>query len=241
MLSLFNNHIKVTKKKIKSMPWSDLNPIDLNKIELLDFPKSEYFSGADDIYSKIQAVIHHTVSGPGTRGDLITWKKYTSKIATCIIIARDGTPYQLFSSKYWGWHLGIGHSYLDKRSIAIELDNWGPLERKNGRYYTAAYGNKLPRDISVMKYTDGFRGYKYYEAYTEAQIKTLGELLLFWNKRYDIPLKYHEDMWDVSDRALNGEPGVWTHVSYRPPEEKSDCHPQPALKSMLMALENISI
>ena len=41
-------------------------------------------------------------------------------------------------------------------------------------------------------------------------------------------------MWDISDKALAGEAGVWTHVSFR--TDKSDCHPQPELIQMLKSL-----
>ena len=68
----------------------------------------------------------------------------------------------------------------------------------------------------------------------------LGELILFWHDRYGIPVDYHEDMWDVSQDALDGTPGVWTHVSYRPYPEKFDCHPQPELISMLRTLKSIA-
>jgi len=45
---------------------------------------------------------------------------------------------------------------------------------------------------------------------------------------------YNGNMWDVNEDALNGEPGVWTHVSYR--SDKSDCHPQPELIDVLKSL-----
>lgn len=217
------------------MNYTDIKPIDLDKIKLIDFPKSEYFA---EEYEKHQIVLHHTVSGPGIRGDIKTWKQHKSKIATCIIIARDGTPYQLFSSKYWGWHLGVGSSNLDARSIAIELDNWGPLEKiGDNKYKTKAYGNEISADAPIMKYPDKWRGEKYFEAYTEEQIRTTLELILYWNDVYNIPLDYHEDMWDVSEKALNGEPGIWTHASYRPAEEKTDCHPDHKLVDGLKKLK----
>lgn len=227
------NKSSVYKPETKDLPWENLRPIDLNKISVLDFPSSEYFA---EEYNKFIIVLHHTVSGPGQRGDIITWKKYKSRIAAHFIIARDGTPYQLYNSKYWGWHLGVGNSYLDKHSIAIEIDNWGFLNKRNNEFYTT-YGNKV--DTKVIKYPNKFRGHKYYEAYTNEQIKTVGELALYFNQKYNIPLTYNDDMWDVSQRALNGAWGIWTHVSYRPASEKTDCHPQPNLKEMLFILNDI--
>lgn len=208
-----------------------IQPIDLSKIKSVSFPSNKYFK---EIYDKKQIVLHHTVSGPGIRGDLATWLKYKSRIGTCIIIDRDGTPNQLFSSKYWAWHLGVGKKSLDSTSIGIEFDNWGPLYKDGNIYRTVAYKNKV--NVPITQYQDKFRDEEYYESYTDAQIQTAGELIMFWNNRYGIPIDYKEDMWDVSKKALSGEPGIWTHCSYRPNPEKKDCHPQPELIDMLKSL-----
>ena len=216
-----------------SNKWSDLKPLNLSDedLQLVDWKK--YYK---KIYEKKQICLHHTVSGPGIRGDLITWKKFESHIATCVIIGRDGTINQLFPSKYWGYHLGAGKSSLDKHSIAIELDNWGQLEERDGKLYTV-YDTVV--DVPIVHYPTGFRGEQVFEAYTVDQLRATGELLLYWNKRYNIPLKYNKDMWDVSQEALLGVPGIWTHVSYRPwpsTKNKWDCHPDPNLISLLKTI-----
>lgn len=208
------------------MNWKDTKPLDLNKIKFLDFPEDKYYR---TVYEKKQVVLHHTVSGPGTRGDIATWLRHSGRIATCIIIDRDGTPNQLFSSRFWAYHLGAGSALLDKHSIGIEFDNWGQLEKKGDSFYTV-YGNRV--NVPVTEYEQPFRGERYFESYTTEQIRTAAELLLLWNQRYDIPLDYNTDMWEVSERALDGEPGVWSHVSFRD-SGKWDCHPQPELIDML--------
>lgn len=232
--------------EIVNRKYSDLKPIDLAKIKLVEFPENQYFK---EVFSKNQIILHHTVSGPGPRGDLDTWIRDTRRIATCIILDNEGIPHQLYSSKYWAYNTGVS-SWLDKQAIAIEIDNWGPLVLGTGENHTfgnkvvktvkgkfyAAYGNVV--DVEVQHYPKKFRGYKYYEKYTERQIRTTGELLLYWNRRYGIPIGYNEDMWDVSPRALEGWTGVWTHVSYR--KDKSDCHPQPELIEMLKVISTMS-
>ena len=252
-IDYFFNFCKI--KKINM--WLNLKPINLSTINFIDYPKDQYFSNEDDVYEKTQVIIHHTESGSGVRGDIQTWLLTSKRIATCIIIDRDGTVNQLFSSKYWGAHVGAGKSSLDKHSIGVELDNWGGLilgdgtvkqigknsdgtekyiKTISGKYY-ATYGNIV--NVPVTEYALGFRGYKFYESYTEAQIRSVGELLLFWNKRYNIPLEYNEDMWDVSQKALSGTLGVWTHVSFRPEPEKFDCHPQIELINMLKTISSL--
>jgi len=215
--------------------WYHLRPIDLSKIETVQFPCDQYIQ---EIHCKKQIVLHHTVSGDGINGDLSTWEGTADRVATCIIVDRAGTPWQLFSSKYWAYHLGAGNSKLDKQSIAIEIDNWGWLQPGSisGKFKTY-YGNEIY--TTAEYYPNGFRDYNYYEKYTDAQIKTIGELILYWNMIYNIPLQYNEDMWDISQNALDGKQGIWTHVSYRPNPQKTDCHPQPELIDMLKILKYI--
>jgi len=247
--------VKPIENKVNTM-WSDLKPIDLAKIEVVPFPEKDFFK--EEIEKK-QIVLHHTVSGDGVNGDIQTWEDDPQVVGTAFIIDHAGTPWQLFSSKYWAWHLGIGNKARDSQSIGIEIDNWGYLipgdgtikqfgknkdgsphmvQTVTGKFY-AYYGN--PVLTKMEYYPQGFGGFNYYEKYTDAQIRTVGELLLYWKQKYNIPLTYHPEMWDVSQDALTGKPGVWTHVSYRPKPGKTDCHPQPELIEMLKALDGITI
>lgn len=239
----------INKKDIQNM-WLNLKPINLAKIQVHPFSTHKYFH---EIYDKTQIVLHHTVSGEGVDGDINSWEQASANIAVCILVDRAGTPWQLFSSKYWAYHLAAGNHDLDRHSIAIEIDNWGwlipgdgtyktfnnpprKIKTELGRYYTY-YGN--PVAVPLQYYSEGFRGYNYYEKYTDNQIQTVGELLLYWNMMYNIPLTYNPTMWDVTREALGGKPGVWTHCSYRPANEKTDAHPQPELIDMLSILDTI--
>lgn len=255
------------KRNTSKMDWTTLKPINTSTIAAVDFPENKFYPNE---YSKKQIVLHHTVSGPGVRGDINHWLSLTDRIATCIIIGSDGIANQCFSSKYWAHHLGVKSTYLqaqgytdwttrnvelNRSSIAIEIDNWGGLvlgdgkpqqfglksdgtpnmiNTEVGKYY-AAYGNAVT--CEVQEYSQPFRGYKFYEKYSEAQIKTVGELLLLWHIKYAIPLDYHEDMWDISKNALSGKSGIWSHTSYR--LDKSDIHPQNDLIDMLKTLKSL--
>ena len=66
---MFFNFWKYYKRKISFMNFSDLKPLDLNKINLIEFPVDQYFH---EIYTKNQIIFHHTVSGPDARGDIQT-------------------------------------------------------------------------------------------------------------------------------------------------------------------------
>jgi hypothetical protein len=223
--------------------WTDLKPIDITKIKRYAFPENKYFHNE---YEKTQIVLHHTISGSDIDGNVSTWINGKYNVGTCIIIDGNGIPWQIFESKYWAYHLGTGNHSLDKHSIGIEIDNWGglifgdgtvmqfdkkPIQTIRGKYY-AYYGNIV--DVPLQEYTNGYRGYKTFQKYTNEQIATVGELLLFWKNTYGVSLFYNASMFDISQEALGGKPGVWTHTSYR--QDKSDIHPQPEMIEMLKSL-----
>ena len=219
-----------------------MTKLDVSKIKSVALPEDQYKKVA---HEKKQIFIHHTVSGPGVMGDVNWWNQTEEDVATCVIIDRDGTIYQAFSSRYWAHHLGIKstvfkglglpsiNSKLNKESIGIEIDSWGGLT-KDGDDWKSTTGKVIPTE-QVQLYPEGFRGYYAFEKYTDEQIAATRQLIDYWGDNYAIPLDYKGDgLWDMSTAALQGESGVWTHVSVRP--DKSDCHPQPELVAMLKAL-----
>ena len=210
-----------------------MKSLDLKSIKTLDFPENQYYRAE---HPKKQVVLHHSAGWDNSRNMFAGWAKDPARIATCIGICDDGTITQGFSSKFWGHHIGAKHpnnTSLNMQSIGIEICAWGPLKKVNGKYYSWA-GAEVPEE-KVQVYAKPFKGSLYYEKYTEAEIESVRQLLVHWNKQFGIPLDYHADMWEVSERALSGKPGIWTHVSYR--ADKSDCHPQPELIEMLKSLK----
>lgn len=210
------------------------------KIQLVDFPQDQYYR---QITPKKQIYLHHTVSnGNNSMGDINYWKSTSSRISTHVIIDKTGVIWQLYSSRFWGHHLGIKskifrdlnlpriNTKLNKESLGIELDSLGPVD-KDGN--SIAYGSRLTTD-SLIEYPDKYRGYQYFEKYTNQQLESLQLLLRYWVNKYDISKKYNQDMWKISPRALTGENGIWTHTSVRP--DKSDCHPQPELIEILKSI-----
>jgi N-acetyl-anhydromuramyl-L-alanine amidase AmpD len=220
-----------------------ISKLDLNEIISVTLPDNQYFKEETE---KKQIVLHHTVSGQGVDGDITWWRETADRIGTAIIVGWDGKIYQCFASKYWAHHLGThaaNNKALNMASIGIEIDAWGGLMRTNRLWYPAKWDATLKQNVpntsvrpiqNVQIYEQGFKGFYGFEKYTAAQIEAVRKLLIFWNEKYNIPLDYNEDMWKISSKALAGEAGVWTHVSFR--EDKSDCHPQPELIQMLKSL-----
>lgn len=218
--------------------------LDLKVIKWYPLPENEYHKVE---YPKKQIVLHHTASGGNSKGDIDFWASKASPgaISTAFCIDRDGIIWQCFSSKYYAAHLGTPTSTfkkfgvkntvdsLHKGSIGIELDNWGWLIEKNGKFYSYAGTEIKPEN--VITYPDGFLGYKYFEKYPDAQLKSLKDLVGYLATTYKIETHYNSDMWKVSKDALSGKNGIYTHVSYRE-SGKWDCHPQSELINMLNTL-----
>ena len=234
-MKLFTTSVSsATKEMVKEQKV--LKKLNLQEIITVDFPEDQYIREATE---KKQIVIHHTVSGQGVNGDIAWWRSTADRVGTAIIVGWDGKIYQCFGSKYWAYHLGLktaNNKALNMGSIGIEIDAWGGLVRTNRQWYPAKWDKDLKKFVAdtrvapiqnVQVYEQGFKGFYGFEKYTDAQIEAVRQLLVFWSERYKIPLDYKEDMWDISNKALAGETGVWTHVSFR--TDKSDCHPQPEL------------
>lgn len=194
-------------------------------------------------WSKKQIYLHHTVGGPDGKRDIDNWNRNKARIGTAVCISRDGTIVQAFSSRYWAYHLGLKESAfdskglpyvsLDKISIGIELCSYGPLKLEDGKFKNV-YGTVVD-DSEVIELDKPWRGWgTHWHKYTDEQIESTRKLLLFWGQRYNIPLEYNEDIWDVTMRALMAEPGVYTHCSVR--YDKSDIYPDPRVIEMLKSL-----
>lgn len=218
------------------------------KLTQTDFPANQYIA---EEHTKTQIYLHHTAGNPNPFAVFKFWAATPERIATCVTVGGnpsansnwiDGEVVQGYSSKYWGYHLGlkqnifsyneVPYKSLDKISIGIEICNWGPLSFKDGKYYNYVGGVVSPNEVCEL--SKPFKGYKLYHNYTDAQILAVKDLLLLWKEKYNIPLTYNEDIWDISKRALKGEPGVYTHNSVR--KDKADVYPHPNLITMLKSL-----
>lgn len=224
----------------------------LEKIKLVPFSPQQFL---DEAVDKYQIYIHHTASSPDPYGVLKWWESTPERVATAFVIGgapgsstkwKDGDIIQAFGSNKWAWHLGLTqkhltaggpkaktNTYLNKFSIGIEICSWGQVTKTDKGFVNYAGGRVA--DWEVCELAKPYKGYKYYQKYTEAQLQNTFDLLKFLGDKWNIPVKYKGDrIFDICPEALQGEPGVWTHTSVRP--DKFDCFPQPELITMLSAL-----
>lgn len=231
-------------------------PLDISKIKQVPLTANQYYQ--DDCTTlKKQIVLHHTAGAPSAANTISGWQADTIHVATAFVIAgkpgsqggfTDGEIYQTFSSKNWAYHLAFSkrtnkvpskyHSSAHEKKIAmasigIEICNWGQLTKQADGTFKNYVGGIVPA-AEVIELATPHRGFKYYHAYTDAQLAAVKDLLIYLADRYHIPKTYHAEMFDISTKALDGEAGIWTHTSYR--SDKFDCSPQPKLIAMLQSL-----
>jgi N-acetyl-anhydromuramyl-L-alanine amidase AmpD len=213
--------------------------LDISKIVQSRLSDDQYFQ---DIHKKTQIYLHHTAGG----GNAVSVAKYfqqkEGRVATAFVIGDKGTIVQLFSSKHWAYHLGLkpevfaemGVAYrsLDKISIGIEICNYGPLTKRNGYYYNYVGGKVDYTQVTILD--KKYKGHIYWQMYTDEQIESTRQLLVYLCDTYGISKEYNESIFDIDKRALNSQNGIFTHNSVR--HDKSDIYPCPRMIEMLKNL-----
>jgi len=230
----------------------DGNMSILDKIDFHPLDADQYYH---EKIAKKQIYLHHTASNPDPYGVLRWWNHTPEIIATAFIIGgsakkndawKDGSIVQVFNSSYWAWHLGLKREHLamggnlarpskelNQISIGIEICNWGYLTESDNGF--KSYAGVVVPDAYVVELDQPYRGHKYYQKYTDAQLETTRELVYYLCNKWSIPTMYKgDDMFDIDARPLQGDPGIWTHTSVRP--DKTDCFPQKELVEMLRSL-----
>ena len=227
----------------------------LQRIKWRGLPQDQYIR---EVTQKNQIYLHHTAGGPDPFSVVDWWDSTDERVATHFIIGgkqrnnnsiwEDGDLVQCYNTKYWAYHLGLKSQHLavtplhksskelNSRAITIEICNWGPVSFNDTSHQFETIQHNYPvSPTEVVEYGNKYRGYRYYQRYTDAQLETLTELLRYLCDHWDIPKQYMGDsIFDIDVRALQGNSGIFTHTSVRP--DKSDCHPQKELIQVLQSL-----
>lgn len=215
------------------------------------YPMAKIFY--DGPTSKTQIVIHHTAGRQNIANTIKSWSKRTDHVATHYITNNEGEKEQLFADTAWANHLGVksstfralGVTYqnLNKTSLGIEMQAFGGLKERDGKYYT--YVNSEIPSSNVAQPVDKngnpttYKGYSFYEKYSSSNIARVKEIVTGWMGKYGIPFVYDYDVLfpstsTVSLAAFEGTSGVYTHNSFR--TGKSDVFPQAELIQMFKSI-----
>lgn len=209
--------------------------------------KDEYLKGPT---KKEFLFLHHTAGGHDPYAIVKMWNNDTrGKIGTEFVLGGqsafngnpiyDGAIVQAFPEGSYGWHLGDnGSEHMHTHSVGIETCNFGPI--KNGKTYTGQLVDA--KQIAELKTT--FRGSKFYHRYSDKQLLSLKNLILFIAERDDIDVRKGL-VQEIKNKGVAGfefnsdayygkVKGMWTHTNTR--KDKSDMFPQQELIDMLLSL-----
>lgn len=195
--------------------------------------RSGYFHATE--YPKERIVMHFTVGN--LLGDLETLTRQDIHDSVAYLIARDGTIYQILPSKYWSGHLGrgVGNTGIgnaeDKKTIAIELSNYGYLAERQGNLETI-YSRQVslethkvgPVDVycsldeedAYQKIKAPFREQTYFATHTQAQYQSLITLIRYLTATHDIPREFLPlaSRFQTTNDVMNFR-GIVSHINYR--------------------------
>ena len=256
------NRTKILSEKVEIKETASFVGLDGLKIYDNLLSDEEYYK---EETSKNTIWLHHTAGGSRPDWTIGGWEKDFQKdeagnvvldangnpeplrVGTQFVIGRkssttddkfwDGRILRAFDDKFWAYHLGVSRNSrnLNSRSIGIEICNYGPLTLgKGGVFYN--YVNKPIKESEVVELSKPFRGYQYWEKYTDLQLENLRKLILHLSNKWGIQYEkgiYNENWFEYSDRWFTTG-GLRTHTQVR--RDKFDLFPQPELIQVLNSL-----
>ena len=241
---------KTLEKLTENMDTDLTNIVESSKLlDIIEYhlPKAEYINGS---YKNDYIVLHHTAGWDNPKQVVDSWAKDANgRVATEFVIGGqrctdgrsdyDGQIIRAYPEGNQGYHIGAsGSSYMNTHSVGIELCNMGYA--KNGKVYT---GSLIRPDQTVK--TELFRGYTNWHKYSDKQLESLKNLLLYIAERDNIDLHkgiYHwiklegpARAFEFHQDAYNGTvKGLITHANIR--KDKFDMSPQQNLIDMILSL-----
>lgn len=158
-------------------------------------------------YPKKTIFLHHTAGAHNPVSTILAWNgDAQGRVATAFVIGNksadgnnagyDGKVYRCFDESQWAYHLGMPDSggRVDKSAIGIEICSFGFLKRNGSKFFTYV-NTEFTNKMGIAKLAQPFRGYRYFQSYSDAQLESLRALLLDLSKRFQIDLKLGLQEW----------------------------------------------
>jgi len=235
-------------------------------IKMNYLPRGQYFDGPT---TKEWLFLHHTAGWHNPYNVIADWgKDDRGAIATEFVIGGqsimandnrfDGEVLQAFPEGGYAWHLGIGNNDTHIKSVGIEvcsfgqltpdgyyktIDNkqvWIPLTK--GKFYSYVGGEVAASQI--VELPKAFRDYTYWHRYSDKQLVSLKELILYIANRDSIDIRKGlpelikqkgADAFDFCDvKYVSKNKGLWCHSNVI--SSKVDMFPQQELIDMLLSI-----
>ncbi len=178
--------------------------------------------------TKKNLIVLHGTTGGSARSTFDWWLTDPKPIGTAFLGARNGTIHQVFATDQWAYHLGYSRRADERRSIGYELANEGALTERGGKLYCFDRVSERTRYRGkVFDLGRIWRGYRYFAAYTPAQITAMIKLLNLLLAGFPIPPVVPRSVqtgraprFDVKHRLRQG---IIAHAHVR--ADKTDVHP----------------
>ena len=126
-----------------------------------------------------------------------------NRVSTHYVIDQKGNAEKLFDDKYWGGNAGDAYKgYLSKNSLAIEIQAVGSLydyDESKGRWRSKAmkggwwpikYGGFGARPVDDNYNVIQYKGYDWYEGYSNSAINATERVVTNWMSKQSIPYDY---------------------------------------------------
>lgn len=245
-------------------------PTGVLEIKQQFLPRGEYLVGPT---KKDWVFLHHTAGWENPYNTISAWGRDTrGQIATEFVLGGpkitdgsttfDGELVQAFPAGGYGWHLGTGNNVMHRNSVGIEVCNFGFLtlggywkwnsatkrntwiKLKADHLYTYVGTEIRPDSTQVVTLAKAFRGHRTWHKYSDNQIETLKEWLIFIANRDGIDVRkglptlirrLGAEAFDFFDpKHVEQNKGLWSHTNVR--RDKFDMFPQQELIDMLLSL-----
>jgi len=202
-------------------------------------PVDQYFN----IPQVKSSVVLHFTAGGSVAGAVAAWRSDLLQVGTAYIVDREGAIFEIFPPQCWAYHLGIrgadAEHREDKRSIGIELVNFGPLRYQSrvpgqdptGRDGTLYCWPNIWRTPYCLGHETGkyikqeYRGEKYFATYTERQITAASALTAYLCDRFRIEPRFLQatGLEEFNLQKAMAHKGILSHQNYR--SDKTDVGP----------------
>jgi hypothetical protein len=221
-------------------------------------PDGEYYK---EIIEKDTIFLHHTAGSHRPDWSIDGWSFDKNKtggklaVGTAYVIGGisttnndvsfDGKIYRAFDDKYWAHHLGlsvINNKILNQKSIGIEICNYGPVTKNQNGIFFNYVKKPVPANM-VIELEKPFRGFNFWQKYTDKQLASTKALIL------DIALRHpkidlrgglrqfiHQGAaaFELNGGGTKGVSGIWSHSNVR--ADKLDIFPQPQIIELIKSL-----
>lgn len=146
-------------------------------------------------------IVLHFTAGGTVAGAYQSWLSSQERVATAYLVDLDGRIFEVFDPAHWACHLGVAAAHnpgfrQDKRSIGIEIVNWGGLKLGAGgrlNSWPNQYRNPYCTLVETTRYVrKSFRGLDYFAAFPEPQQEAVCRLTRTLCDQFGIPKQLPE-------------------------------------------------